>query len=74
MGYFLEPIVMLAPFSKKPLSLTLKGITTDDKDLSVRPPREILDKAFTQSLRGRSDTHGHSPTFRAVWDFPWTGA
>ncbi|KAI0293098.1 18S rRNA biogenesis protein [Russula brevipes] len=34
-GYFLEPIIMLAPFSKKPLALTLRGITTDDKDLSV---------------------------------------
>ncbi|KAI0306351.1 18S rRNA biogenesis protein [Multifurca ochricompacta] len=34
-GYFLEPIIMLAPFSKKPFSLTLRGITTDDKDLSV---------------------------------------
>jgi hypothetical protein len=27
---------MLAPFSKKQLALTLRGITTDDKDLSVR--------------------------------------
>ena len=36
-GYFLEPIIMLSPFSKKLLALTLKGITTDDKDLSVRP-------------------------------------
>jgi RNA 3'-terminal phosphate cyclase-like protein len=35
LGYFLEPIIMIAPFSKKPLNLTLKGITTDDKDLSV---------------------------------------
>ncbi|KIM28253.1 hypothetical protein M408DRAFT_145009 [Serendipita vermifera MAFF 305830] len=34
-GYFLEPIVALAPFSKAPLMLTLKGITTDEKDLSV---------------------------------------
>lgn len=34
-GYFLEPIAALAPFSKKPLMLTLKGVTTDDKDLSV---------------------------------------
>ncbi|KAI0277220.1 18S rRNA biogenesis protein [Russula aff. rugulosa BPL654] len=34
-GYFLEPIIMLAPFSKKPLALTLRGITTDDRDLSV---------------------------------------
>ena len=36
-GYFLEPIIMLAPFSKNLLALTLRGITTDDKDLSVRP-------------------------------------
>ena len=36
-GYFLEPIIMLAPFSKKLLALTLRGITTDDKDLSVSP-------------------------------------
>ncbi|KAI9057882.1 18S rRNA biogenesis protein [Trametes sanguinea] len=34
-GYFLEPVIMLAPFAKKPLSLTLKGITTDEHDLSV---------------------------------------
>jgi len=34
-GYFLEPVVMLAPFSKKPLHLTLRGITSDDQDLSV---------------------------------------
>lgn len=35
MGYFLEPVIMLAPFAKKPLQLTLRGITTDDHDLSV---------------------------------------
>ncbi|KAF9469162.1 RNA 3'-terminal phosphate cyclase/enolpyruvate transferase [Collybia nuda] len=34
-GYYLEPIIMLAPFSKRPLQLTLKGITTDENDLSV---------------------------------------
>ncbi|KAF9813134.1 hypothetical protein IEO21_05745 [Rhodonia placenta] len=34
-GYFLEPVIMLAPFSKKPLQLTLRGITSDDQDLSV---------------------------------------
>jgi RNA 3'-terminal phosphate cyclase-like protein len=26
---------MLAPFAKKPLQLTLRGITTDEHDLSV---------------------------------------
>ncbi|KAI0093508.1 18S rRNA biogenesis protein [Irpex rosettiformis] len=34
-GYFLEPIVMLAPFAKKPFNLTLRGITSDDRDLSA---------------------------------------
>ncbi|EMD38305.1 hypothetical protein CERSUDRAFT_93837 [Gelatoporia subvermispora B] len=34
-GYFLEPVIMLAPFAKKPLHLTLRGITTDDRDLSA---------------------------------------
>ncbi|KAG8217735.1 18S rRNA biogenesis protein [Butyriboletus roseoflavus] len=34
-GYFLEPLIMLAPFSKKPFQFTLRGITTDDIDLSV---------------------------------------
>jgi len=40
-GYFLEPIIMLAPFAKKPFELTLHGITTDDKDLSVRHILEV---------------------------------
>jgi len=30
---------MIAPFSKKPLDLTLKGVTTDDNDLSVSTTR-----------------------------------
>ncbi|KAG6837284.1 hypothetical protein H0H93_011886 [Arthromyces matolae] len=34
-GYYLEPIIMLAPFCKIPLQLTLRGITTDENDLSV---------------------------------------
>ncbi|KIJ33512.1 hypothetical protein M422DRAFT_35428 [Sphaerobolus stellatus SS14] len=34
-GYFLEAIIMIAPFAKKPINLTLKGITTDEHDLSA---------------------------------------
>ncbi|CAA7271532.1 unnamed protein product [Cyclocybe aegerita] len=33
-GYFLEPVIKLAPFAKHPVNLTLKGITTDEHDLS----------------------------------------
>ncbi|KAG6814502.1 hypothetical protein H0H92_000027 [Tricholoma furcatifolium] len=35
-GYYLEPIIMLAPFCKTPLQLTLRGITTDENDLSIK--------------------------------------
>ncbi|KIY72040.1 18S rRNA biogenesis protein [Cylindrobasidium torrendii FP15055 ss-10] len=34
-GYFMEPIIMIAPFAKKALRLTLRGITTNDLDLSA---------------------------------------
>ena len=35
-GYFLEPMVALAPFAKIACQLTLSGITNDNVDLSVR--------------------------------------
>lgn len=34
-GWYLEPMLALAPFGKKDLVLTLKGITTDGRDASV---------------------------------------
>ncbi|KAB2601662.1 RNA 3'-terminal phosphate cyclase-like protein [Pyrus ussuriensis x Pyrus communis] len=34
-GYFLEPLIVLGLFAKKPLTITLKGITNDPKDPSV---------------------------------------
>jgi len=34
-GYFLQPLIYLAPFSKLPFSVTLNGITNDEQDLSV---------------------------------------
>ena len=33
---------MIAPFSKKPLDLTLKGVTTDDNDLSVSTTKRVM--------------------------------
>ncbi|KAF8109152.1 hypothetical protein N665_0102s0060 [Sinapis alba] len=35
MGYYLEPLLVLGLFGKKPLSITLKGVTDDPKDPSV---------------------------------------
>ena len=40
-GYFLEPITCLAPFSKKPLMLTLQGVTNNDVDPSVDALRTV---------------------------------
>ncbi|KAF7805756.1 putative RNA 3'-terminal phosphate cyclase-like protein [Senna tora] len=34
-GYFLEPLLLLGLFGKKPLTIRLKGITNDPKDPSV---------------------------------------
>lgn len=34
-GYFMEPLIMLGLFGKKPLSIRLKGITNDSHDPSV---------------------------------------
>ena len=34
-GWYLEPLLALAPFGKKELSLTLRGVTTDARDASV---------------------------------------
>lgn len=35
-GYYLEALVALAPFCKKPLDVVLRGITNDQTDPSVR--------------------------------------
>ncbi|KAL8465698.1 hypothetical protein ACS0TY_034972 [Phlomoides rotata] len=34
-GYFMEPLIVLALFGKKPLTIRLRGITNDSKDPSV---------------------------------------
>uniref|UniRef100_A0A453MD65 RNA 3'-terminal phosphate cyclase domain-containing protein n=1 Tax=Aegilops tauschii subsp. strangulata TaxID=200361 RepID=A0A453MD65_AEGTS len=34
-GYFIEPLLLLGLFARSPLSVRLKGITNDTKDLSV---------------------------------------
>lgn len=41
MGYFIEGILPLAPFGKRPLHLTLYGITNDERDQSVDGFRNV---------------------------------
>eukprot|EP00193_Tetraselmis_chui_P022696 CAMPEP_0177796560 /NCGR_PEP_ID=MMETSP0491_2-20121128/26842_1 /TAXON_ID=63592 /ORGANISM="Tetraselmis chuii, Strain PLY429" /LENGTH=335 /DNA_ID=CAMNT_0019319487 /DNA_START=38 /DNA_END=1041 /DNA_ORIENTATION=- len=40
-GYFLEPLVLLSLFGKKPLSITLRGLTNDGVDPSVDTWRTV---------------------------------
>lgn len=41
-GYFVEPLVVMAPFAKSPLNLTISGVTNDNADLSVDLIRTVL--------------------------------
>ena len=41
-GYFLEPLIALAPFAKIPLDIVLTGITNDNVDVSVDLIRTLL--------------------------------
>jgi RNA 3'-terminal phosphate cyclase-like protein len=41
-GYFLSLAILLAPFCKKPLNLTLRGITNDNVDITVDSVRTVL--------------------------------
>ena len=45
-GYYLEAVVMLAPFCKKPLRLNLKGVTNDRYDPTVREKNFMLQDHF----------------------------
>ncbi|CEL94162.1 unnamed protein product [Vitrella brassicaformis CCMP3155] len=40
-AYFLEVLIMLAPFAKAPLSITLRGITSDNRDPSIDTVRTV---------------------------------
>ena len=48
-GWFLEWIAVLAPFAKKELHLTLRGITTHHDDLGVRACLLFVDWPLTSS-------------------------
>ena len=49
-GYYMEAILCLAPFGKKPLSLKLTGVTNDDTDPSVSAGRQFAPFCVFQFL------------------------
>ena len=42
-GYFLEPLMMLAPFTKLPLKITLRGVTCGPHDPLVTSVHDNID-------------------------------
>ena len=40
-GYFIEPLLLLGLFGKKPLNITLKGVTNDELDITVDTLRTV---------------------------------
>ena len=40
-GYFVQPLILLAPFAKAPLSITLLGVTNDEVDVGVDVLRTV---------------------------------
>ncbi|CAG8437219.1 5076_t:CDS:2 [Diversispora eburnea] len=74
-GYFLEPLIALAPFAKNPFNLTLTGITNDNIDISVDTIRTVtllqLGRFVTEeglelkiSKRGSAPLGGGEVTFK----------
>lgn len=41
-GYYLEALIMLAPFMKASLKATLRGVTNDPIDPTVRPHMHLI--------------------------------
>ncbi|CAL4928198.1 unnamed protein product [Urochloa decumbens] len=66
-GYFLEPLILLGLFAKRPISIRLKGITNDTKDPSVDTFRMAtlhMLKRFGVPLEGlelKIDSRGSPP-------------
>lgn len=58
---------MIAPFAKKPVHLTLKGITTDDQDLSVRGVSLCSDHPYSPSS-GRPVKNCNVASSAVIWD------
>ena len=58
---------MLAPFSKKPLNLTIRGITTDEHDFSVRG--RWAASTVTHDTLGRHSADSHLASYPDVWRF-----
>ena len=58
-GYFAEPLLTLAPFAKKQLGITLKGITNGPDDVSVDVRPALSSEMLLAAKGGPSPGQGH---------------
>ncbi|KAJ1545781.1 hypothetical protein HK405_007677 [Cladochytrium tenue] len=65
-GYFLEPMVALAPFAKQPLRLTLTGVTNNNVDVGVDLIRTVLLPTLRRFLPASAAASGGSLDLRIV--------
>lgn len=66
-GYYLEILIPLAPFCKKPLDVMLSGITGEEgRDMTVSV-------VFTTLMIGGYDPNGNAAASASVWNHGWTG-
>lgn len=56
-SYFLEPIILLAPFCKIPINATLKGITNMPEELSVDAINSTWLPVFSRFIPSDDDLH-----------------
>lgn len=62
-GYFLEPLIALGPFSKNPMNITLNGITNDNVDISVST---LIEMRRRDDLVQEPDLDSHSDSPRKM--------
>lgn len=68
-SYYLEPMIALAPFSKKPFMLVLRGITTDHIDNSVSTHQQpIVCILVPNDGVGGYHSYSIAATIKTIWD------
>lgn len=73
-GYYMEVLVPLGPFCKKPLDLNLYGVTGEDGgDMTVSPRIWIYGRTRNWSRLGGYDSDGHSTPSSLVRSHRWPG-
>lgn len=72
-GYFVEPMLYLAPFSKKKFSILFKGITASHNDAGIEAIKwglmPVMEKFGVRecALHTLKEVHHHSEVAKCIW-------